>query len=160
MALLLGLAVVQSSLGPFLSVAGVHPDLVLVAVLGWTILRGSEEGLLWAVLGGLILDVWSGGPFGVATLSLVLAGRLALLGYGRVFGGYLVLPLALAFPLSLVYYLSYTLLLNLLDRPVAWLPALSYVILPASLINIAATFLLLPFLRLLHRRTGREEIGW
>jgi hypothetical protein len=32
--------------------------------------------------------------------------------------------------------------------------------LPASVINIVAMLFLFPPLRLLHRRTGREEIGW
>jgi rod shape-determining protein MreD len=150
----------QSSLAPSLTAAGLHPDLVLVAVISWTLLRGAREGLLWAVIGGLSLDLLSSGPFGASIVALVLTGWLARLGFGRMFGGYLVLPLTLTFPLSMVYYLTYALLLNVLGRPVAWLPALTYVILPASLFNIAAMLLLFPLLRLLHRRTGREEITW
>jgi rod shape-determining protein MreD len=152
--------VIQSGLDPSLAIAGLHPDLVLVAVMSWTLLRGTEEGLLWAVIGGLILDLLSGGPFGASLIALVFTALLAMVGYGRVFGGYLVLPLALTFPLSLTYYLLYTLLLSLLNKPMAWLPALTYVILPASLFNVAAMFFLFPLLRLLHRRTGREEITW
>jgi rod shape-determining protein MreD len=158
--LLLGLALVQSSLGPFVSVAGIHPDWVVVAVIGWTLLRGSREGLLWAIIGGLGLDLLSSGPFGASIVALALTSLLAMLGYGRVFGGYLVLPLSLTFPLSLAYYVIYGLLLSLLKQPIAWLPALSNVILPASLLNIGAMALLFPLLRLLHRRTGREEISW
>jgi rod shape-determining protein MreD len=158
--LLLGLALVQSSLGPFLTIFGVHPDLALVAVIGWTLLRGSREGLLWAVLGGICLDLLSSGPFGANTLALIITCLLAGLGYGRVFGGYLVIPLSLAFPLSLAYYLSYTLFLGVLNQPVAGLPALANVILPAAVLNIAAMLLLFPPLRLLHRRTGHEEMSW
>ncbi len=160
LAVLLGLTLAQSSLGPFLTIAGVQPDLVLIAVIGWTLLRGSQEGLLWAVIGGLGLDLLSGGPFGVMTVALVVTSLLTRLGYGRVFGGYLVIPLALTFPLSLVYYLTYALLLYVLNRPVAWIPALANVILPASLLNIAAMLILFPPLRLLNRRTGQEEISW
>ncbi len=157
---LLGLVLIQSSIGPFLTIVGVHPDLVLVAVISWTILRGPTEGLVWAIIGGIGLDLLSGGPFGVMTIALVITSLLASLGYGRVFGGYLILPLALTFPLSLVYYLTYTLLLSVLNEPIAWLPALTSVILPASVMNIVAMLFLFPLLRLLHRRTGREEIGW
>jgi len=160
LAVLLGLVLIQSSIGPFLTIVGVHPDLVLVAVISWTILRGPEEGLVWAIIGGIGLDLLSGGPFGVMTIALVITSLLASLGYGRVFGGYLILPLALTFPLSLVYYLTYTLLLSVLNEPIAWLPALTSVILPASVMNIVAMLFLFPLLRLLHRRTGREEIGW
>jgi rod shape-determining protein MreD len=157
---LLGLTLVQSSLGPFVSAARLHPDWVVVAVISWTLLRGSREGLLWAIIGGLGLDLLSGAPFGAATVALALTSLLAMLGYGRVFGGYLVLPLALTFPLSLAYYVTYGLLLSLLKQPLDWLPALSNVMLPASLLNIGAMFLLFPLLRVLHRRTGREEISW
>jgi rod shape-determining protein MreD len=157
---LLGLALIQSSLGPFLTIADVHPDLVLVVVIGWTLLRGSKEGMLWAIVGGLCLDLLSSGPFGAITISLIVTSLLTSLGYGLVFGGYLIIPLTLTFPLSLAYYLTYTLLLNVLSKPLAWLPALSNVILPAAVLNIAAMLLLFPLLRLLHRRTGREEISW
>jgi rod shape-determining protein MreD len=157
---LLGLALLQTSIGPFFTILGVQVDLVLVAVIGWTILRGLGEGLVWAVIGGAALDLLSGGPFGVATTALIITGLLASLGYGRVFGGQLVIPLAITFPLSLVYYIVYVVLLSMLNDPVDWLLALSDVILPASLLNIAAMFLVFPFLRLLHRRTGREEISW
>jgi rod shape-determining protein MreD len=156
----MGLALIQSSIGPFLTIAGVHPDLVLVAVIGWTLLRGLGEGLVWAVIGGIALDLLSGGPFGAATAALVITSLLASLGYGRVFGGYLTLPLALTFPLSLAYYLIYTLILAVLHGPIAWIPTVADIILPASMLNMAAMFLLFPLLRLLHRRTGREEIGW
>jgi rod shape-determining protein MreD len=157
---LLGLALIQSSIGPFLTVVGVHPDLVLVAVIGWTLLRGPGEGLVWAVIGGIALDLLSAGPFGAATVALVITSLLASLGYGRVFGGYLTLPLALTFPLSLAYYLIYTLVLSVLSGPIAWIPAVADIILPASVLNIAAMFFIFPILRLIHRRTGREEIGW
>jgi rod shape-determining protein MreD len=158
--MLLGLALIQSSLGPFLTIVDVRPDLVLVAVIGWTLLRGSKEGVLWAIIGGLCLDLLSSGPFGVITVSLIITSLLARLGYGLVFGGYLIIPLTLTFPLSLAYYLTYTLLLNVLSQPLPMLPALSSVILPASVLNIAAMLLLFPLLHLLHRRTGREEISW
>jgi rod shape-determining protein MreD len=157
---LLALALIQSSLGPFLTIADVHPDLVLVAVIGWTLLRGSKEGVLWAIIGGLCLDLLSSGPFGAITVSLVVTSLVSRLGYGLVFGGYLIIPLTLTFPLSLAYYLTYTLLLNVLNKPLPWLPALSSVILPASVLNIAVMLLLFPLLSLLHRRTGREEISW
>lgn len=157
---MLGLALVESSLDPFLAIAGIHPDWVLIAVISWTLLRGSEEGLLWALMGGLTLDLLSSGPFGASTMALVITSLLTRLGYGRVFGGYLIIPLSLTFPLSLAYYLVYMLLLGVLGKPVPWLPALANIILPASLFNMPAMLVLFPPLRLLHRRTGREEISW
>jgi rod shape-determining protein MreD len=143
-----------------ISIAGVHPDLVVVSVIGWTVLRGTTEGLAWAVIGGLCLDLLSSGPLGVGVLSLVVVSLVARLGYSRVFGVSIALPLFLAFPLSVVYYLGYAFLLYLAGRPIAWDETLMHVVLPASLFNVAVTLVVFPLLRSLHRRTGPEEIGW
>jgi rod shape-determining protein MreD len=143
-----------------LSVAGVHPDLVLVAVISWTLLRGLTDGLLWALIGGLCLDLLSSGPFGLMIVPLVIVCALARLGYSRVYGAHLWLPLFLTFPLSVVYYLSYALLLSLTGRPIAWSATLVQVILPASLLNIAAMLILFPLLRRLHRRVSPPAISW
>jgi rod shape-determining protein MreD len=160
LALLLVLALAQSSWGSFLSIGGVHPDLVLVVVVAWTLLQGPRDGLLWALIGGLCLDFLSSGPFGVVTIALLAVALLASLGYGRVFGGYVTLPLMLVFPLSLVYYLIQMTLLGVLGRQIIWIPTLTNVVLAASLLNIVVILLLLPLLRWLQRRIGREEMGW
>jgi len=143
-----------------LSVAGVHPDLVLVAVISWTLLRGLADGLVWALIGGLCLDLLSSGPFGLTIVPLVIVCALARLGYSRVYGAQLWLPLFLTFPLSVVFYLSDALLLSLTGRPIAWSATLVQVILPASLLNVVAMLILFPLLRRLHRRVSPPAISW
>jgi rod shape-determining protein MreD len=157
---LLGLALIQSSWGQFLTISGVHPDFVLMAVVSWTLLHGAAGGILWAIVGGLCLDLFSGGPFGLTVIPLILVSLLATLGHGRVLGGYLMLPLILAFPASLSYYLIQMLLLDALGRSVAWGTTLMHVVLPASLLNTLVILFLFPLLRLLHRHTGREQMQW
>ena len=137
-----------------------HPDLVLVAVISWTLLRGLTDGLLWALIGGLCLDLLSSGPFGLAIVPLVIVCALARLGYSRVYGAHLWLPLFLTFPLSVVYYLSYAVLLSLTGRPIAWSATLVQVVLPASLLNVVAMLILFPLLRRLHRRVSPPAIRW
>ena len=157
---LLGLALIQSSWGQFFTISGVHPDFVLMAVVSWTLLHGAAGGILWAIVGGLCLDLLSGGPFGLTVIPFMLVSLLALLGHGRVLGGYLVLPFMLAFPASLSYYLIQMLLLDALGRPVAWGTTLTHVVVPASFLNVLVVLFLFPLLRLLHRRTGREQMRW
>ena len=129
-------------------------------LIGWALLRGPREGLLWAVAGGVCVDLLSSGPFGLATVSLVAACMLARLGHGRAFGGYMTIPLLAAFPLSLVYYGACTLLLFVSGRPIALGPALGHIILPASLYNMLVMAVLFPLLHLLHQRTGRQGMRW
>jgi hypothetical protein len=106
------------------------------------------------------LDLFSSGPFGLTVIPLVVVSLLGRLGYSRVFGAHIVLPLFLTFPFGVVYYLVYAFLLYLWGWPIAWGTALTSVILPVSLLNIGAMLVLFPLLRWLHRRTGPQEMTW
>jgi len=61
------------TLSPFIKINGVHPDLVLILIIGWIILRGLGEGVLWALIGGLCLDFASGAPFGIFALTHLIS---------------------------------------------------------------------------------------
>jgi rod shape-determining protein MreD len=72
LALLAG-ALVQTSATLYLPSAVPRPDLVLVVALAWGFLRGSGEGFLAAVAGGLLLDCQGTAPFGLHVLAFGLA---------------------------------------------------------------------------------------
>ena len=139
---------------------GVHPDLVLAAVISWTLLRGAAEGVVCAIVGGLCLGLFSSAPFGLVIVPLAIACLFARLGHSRVYGAHILLPLVLAFPLSVLYYLSYLFLLSLTGRPIAWDATLVQAVLPASLLNVGAMLVLFPLMRHLHRRTRAQKLGW
>jgi len=70
--LILLLAVIlQTTLVPFLAFVGVSPNLVLVLLLFWVILRSFKKVWIGVLLTGLFLDFFSGLPFGLISLSLV-----------------------------------------------------------------------------------------
>lgn len=75
LALLLSV-ILQTSFVPFLSVWGVSPNLILVVVLILVILRSFKETWWQLVLTGLLLDFFSGLPFGLISLSLILTAYL------------------------------------------------------------------------------------
>jgi rod shape-determining protein MreD len=70
---ILALALVQVTWAPRLSIAGAFPNLVLVAVVGITWMRGVRAGLVWACIGGVLLDLTASGPIGPHALSLLTA---------------------------------------------------------------------------------------
>jgi rod shape-determining protein MreD len=158
--LLFGLALLQSSVMPKITLLGVHPDLVLMAVTSWSLLRGSEEGMLWALIGGVILDLFSGAPFGVYSLALIIIGFAAGLGQRNMLRIEILAPI-LVIPLSTVVYLLITMvLLSVLGWKIEWTARLGTVLLPSVLVNsLGMPFVYLPA-RLLHRRVAREEISW
>lgn len=134
--------------------------MVLLLVISWTILRGLDEGLAWAVIGGLGLDFVSAAPFGLFTLAMVVTTLVANLSHGRIFGSSIVLPLSLTFPLSFLFNALALLLLNLLGRPVIWVDALSNVLLPASLFNTGIMMIVFPLLYLLNRFLNPQQLSF
>ncbi len=150
----------QVTLAPFVKISGVHPDLVLILVIGWVILRGVGEGLVWGVIGGLSLDLISSAPFGVFTLTMLLVALAASLSHGRVFGSSIVLPLSLTFPLSILFNALALLLLNLLGRPVIWADALIYVLVPAAIFDTVVMMLIFPLLYLLNRALNPQPLSF
>lgn len=148
------------TLSPYIKINGVHPDLVLVLVIGWTVLRGLREGIIWALIGGLGLDLVSGAPFGLFTLILLIIALVTNLFHGRTFGSSIILPLSLTFPLSLLFNGLALLLLNLLGRPIAWNDALSNVLVPVAIFNTAVMLLIFPLLYLLNRWLSPQPLSF
>ena len=148
------------TLSPFIKISGVHPDLVLILIIGWIILRGLGEGLVWALIGGVCLDLVSGAPFGVFTLTTLLVALAANLSHGRVFGSSIVLPLSLTFPLSLLFNGLALLFLTLLGRPIVWSNAFFNVLLPVAIFNTAVMMLVFPLLYLLNRIMNPQPLSF
>lgn len=74
-------ALVQTLNSSAIGVPGARPDLVLLLVLAWGLLRGTHEGSLAGLAGGLFLDLFTGMPFGI---NCVLLGTLGLVaGFGE-----------------------------------------------------------------------------
>jgi len=68
---LLTAALVQVTWVPALSVVGAFPNLVLLLVVCLTWSGGVRSGMLWACLGGVMLDLTAPGPIGTHALALV-----------------------------------------------------------------------------------------
>ena len=67
------LVLIESSFLPHFSLAGFIPRLVFIAVFFLIFFNPKEVRFLPLFLGGFFLDVFSGGIFGLKTLSLLLA---------------------------------------------------------------------------------------
>lgn len=140
-------AVLQSTVLPHLRLYDASIDLMLLVVLGWTQGGDWQNGVMWGFIGGLALDLLSGGPLGGQTLGLVLLAYLASLAEGRLWRSHVVLPLGTVLLCTPVYHLLNMLLLSATLHPVDWGLSLGRVILPATLLN---TLCALPAYYLLH----------
>jgi rod shape-determining protein MreD len=145
---------------PHLTIMGVKPDLVLLMVISWSLLRGAQEGVIWALVGGMGLDLLSGAPFGTSTVPLVIISLLAGLGELSVFRTRIALPLIATLIATLAYDLFFLLLLYAEGRSIAWADSLIKVVLPSTLFNVLLSPFVYKALYWLHRKTGREEMAW
>jgi rod shape-determining protein MreD len=71
--LMLSAVLVQVTWASRIEVAGAFPNLVLVAVIALTWTAGVRAALVWACVGGVLLDLTAPGPLGPHALAL-LAG--------------------------------------------------------------------------------------
>ncbi len=148
--LLLVAAATQAAVLPYYRLADGSVDLVLVLTLAWTLAGDWQGGLLWGLMGGMFLDVLSGGPLGAMAIALVTVTYLASLAEGRVWRSHILLPLATALLGTLGYYGLYLFALGLGGHPVDLGAGLTRVVLPAALLNtlsIVPAYLLLRALR-------------
>jgi rod shape-determining protein MreD len=70
------LGIVHAALAPVILVAGVKPNLVLVAVVLVTILAGFQAGITWAFVAGLTANLLVGEPLGAVPLAMLLVAAL------------------------------------------------------------------------------------
>jgi rod shape-determining protein MreD len=75
------LAVIQTSVLPRFPVLGAVPQILFLVALAWGILRGLEQGLFWAFIAGLFVDLFSLAPMGISSLAFMagVAGPVLLL---------------------------------------------------------------------------------
>ncbi|MEP7200498.1 MAG: rod shape-determining protein MreD [Chloroflexota bacterium] len=158
---LLGLiAVVQSTFLTRLDASGLHPDLMLLCVIAWSLLRGSREGIAWGFVGGLSLDLLSATPLGVNAMLLASAGYFAGLGESKVFRTNFILPLFIISAITLGYFAAQFGVLQLLGRSMPWFETALRVIVPTLVLNLLVSPLVFRPLRWLSHHTGREQLRW
>lgn len=118
-------------------IAGVKPDLVLVTVAVWSTRRGVREGTLAGFLAGLLLELYSGAPFGTATAAMTVVGFCTAVGETNLFKSNLLLPGVLVPVATLLYNVFFLFLLMSQQFPVEWRATLQLVVLPSMLVNLA-----------------------
>lgn len=141
----------QTSALPRFSAGGVVPDLMLLVVVSWSLLRGVSAGIPWALGGGLMLDLLSGGPFGAATVSLTLSSAVTGLDQLNLFRDSLWLPLLASILATAIYDVAYLFILQISGRSMQWTPNLLQVVIPSMILNSLVMYPTFWAMRWLHR---------
>lgn len=100
------LALLEASVAPHLTVAGVKPDLVLIVVVVIAAVFGLSGAVGWAFVGGLMIDLLSPldlRPLGASAFALLVVAALAAGGGRLLQGARAEVAIVLAFLLTFVY---------------------------------------------------------
>lgn len=150
--ILIVVVVLQSTIMPIIRIGGGAPDLVLMIVLSWTMLAGLEEGLVWAMVGGILQDIVTGLPTGSTALALVVTAGLTHFMLGPVHRNNLIFPPVVLAAGTVLYQLVLVVVLAVLGRlsvmgQVGDLSyVLTYITLPTLMYNV---ILILPVYRVM-----------
>ncbi len=148
-------ALLQATIAPRLTVLGSHVDIVLLLVVGWAIMRELDEAVIWGLLGGALVDLFSVAPFGTTVLALgvvaVGVSWLAQLFRRSPFAAMLVLsPIA-----TVVADLLRAVILQRMGWPVDYPSVVALVVLPGCVVNTLAAPIVYAALRTLGPGSAR-----
>ena len=153
-------ALLELTIGPYLRVGNAEPHLVLVLGIVVTLALDLEAGLVWAFVGGLVLDVLAQRPIGSSAFALLLClGSAALLGHAFARLRQIV-PIPATFVLSVVYSMTLYFAFNALATPIPVADPLARVI-PGAVFDLVVATLIGPLAISIHdRRADLERVDW
>ena len=154
--LLLFLALLQNAWLSGVELFGARPDLMFLVVLGWTIVRGVNEGMIWAFIGGLMIDLLSGGPVGAYVLALLAVAFVGHQQWGVGLGTPLVRVLLLSLVGSLAYHIVVLAVLTWTGHAIDWSYSFLQVTAPSVVLSVVLAPVVRRVLTWLAQRLGLE----
>jgi rod shape-determining protein MreD len=153
-------ALVELTVGPYLRFGTAQPHLVLVLGIVVTVAIGLEAGLVWAFVGGLVLDVLAQRPLGSTAFALLLCmGATAVLAQLLVRVRPIV-PVLATLLLSLFYSMTLYVAFNALRTPIPVSDPIA-ILLPGVVYDTILAALIGPLAISIHdRRAETERIDW
>lgn len=146
------LSMFQASLTGLFTIYGVKPELVLIVILALSLYFGTAETLIWAFVGGIWLDIFSGGPMGASSIALMMASVVGGVGYRSLSNSNILVPLFVVICGSLTFSFVYLGILEILDFSGLFAGSLNLaeatrnIVIPTMLYNTTLMLLLVPFL--------------
>lgn len=156
-------SLVQSVVFPQALPLPARPELIVIIVVAVCLVEGLHDAIIWAFIGGLLLDLMSGPafPIGSNALLMVLVALLASLGQTDPFRSQVFVPLATVFIATVFYHVMIMLLAFVLGQEVPFLDNLLRVVLPAAVLNTILMPVAYSALLWLSERVGRRvRVEW
>jgi rod shape-determining protein MreD len=163
-AVLLFLAsLVQAVVLPEAVPVAARPQLIVLLVVAVCLAEGLYDAIIWAFIGGLMLDLMSvpAFPLGSNALLMVLVALLASLGQADPFRNLVVVPLATVFVATLFYFVTMMVFQFALGHVVPMFDNMLRVALPSAILNVILMPVAYSALLWLSERIGRRvRVEW
>jgi rod shape-determining protein MreD len=157
---LLIVSLLQSTAAPRLQIGAVWPDFLLLVVMSWALAQRLDEAVGWALVGGIGVDLLSGGPFGASAIGLMLVALIAGATSSGLFRGRAMLPIVTAFLATLAFHLVYMLAMLLVGQRVNVLDALLRLALPSAVYNAVLSMIVYWIMAGIDRRIRPKALRW
>ena len=152
-------AILATSVMPYVKVLGVAPDLVLIFAACWAMVRGQGEAMVVVPMAGLLRDLTTSDPVGTSMLALSPIVLLAVIRDLRPVESDFLPTLAVVATASLAYSVVSMTVLTAIGDGVPWGTGMLRVALPSMLVNPLFTVLIYSPMRWLTTRPKRESFG-
>jgi len=134
--LLILVALTEVSVLPMFRVYGLQPNLMLVLLIAWLIVRGANEAFILAPIGGVLLGLVDGAPTGTALIGLAPLAFLQELRGSQLREGGLIAAIAFAIVMSFFYNYVHLAVFTLEGQSGDWIVATLRIIVPTALVNV------------------------
>jgi rod shape-determining protein MreD len=134
--------ILQAGVVPYIAIAGITPNALLLAAVTIALVKGSRAGMLSGFAAGLLFDLMGTGPIGAAALVFCLVGFIAASIKENTFSEGWLLPLVVVFFASLTAEVAYALVLAVLGEGAFSVTGVLRLALPAALyVSLSALFI-------------------
>jgi len=111
-------------------------DLILLVVIAWALQKRVKTGIIWGIIGGLLVSIVSGLPFGTTIVGYLLAVGLALILRQRVWQVPILAMFITTFFGTMMVHLVALITLRVVGTPIPLLQSMNIVTLPSVILNM------------------------
>ena len=111
-------------------------DLVMVAIIAWSLQKSVKTAWQWGIIGGLLVSLSTALPFGLPIIGYLLVVGMTLLLRQRVWQVPILAMFVATFLGTLITQALTVFVLRFTGTPLAWLESVNMITLPSMLLNL------------------------
>ncbi len=147
---------IQNCIFPLLPFLSAAPNLLLILTFSFGFIYGTEAGMYYGLISGLMMDLFYSGPFGFYTLIFIHVGYINGIFRKYYYEDYITLPLILSILNELAYNMYIYVFRFLIRQKIRIGYYFTNLVLPEIIFTVVTTLLFYRLFLILNRRL--EEI--